>query len=157
MANFVAWGKDLERRLSQTPEYLAEGLAFELSLEIYRQMQEAGLSQTAFARQLGVSKAYVSQILGGKTNLTILSLAKIAKALGADLSVTLQARRKSQTITRSRSARPASSAVGSRGPGRARVSWTPALSARRRRKAGGGKAEGTGAHTRPEARASGQD
>jgi len=157
MANFVAWGKDLERRLSQTPEYLAEGLAFELSLEIYRQMKDAGLSQTAFARQLGVSKAYVSQILGGKTNLTILSLAKIAKALGADLSVTLQARRKSQTITRSRSARPASSAVGSRGPGRARVSWTPALSARRRRKAGGGKAEGTGAQTRPEARASGQD
>ncbi|MBE3065181.1 MAG: helix-turn-helix transcriptional regulator, partial [Spirochaetes bacterium] len=84
MANLVAWRKDLERRLSQTPEYLAESLAFDLSLEIYGQMKELGLSQTAFAKRLGVSKAYVSQIFDGKTNMTILSLAKIAKALSSD-------------------------------------------------------------------------
>jgi transcriptional regulator with XRE-family HTH domain len=92
MANLVAWREDLERRLSQTPEYLAASLAFDLSLEIYSQMKEAGLSQTAFAKRLGVSKAYVSQIFDGKTNLTLLSLSKVAKALGADLSVTLGAR-----------------------------------------------------------------
>lgn len=57
-------------------------------------MKEAGLSQTAFAKRLGVSKAYVSQIFDGKTNMTILSLAKIAKALESDLSITMKARGK---------------------------------------------------------------
>ena len=94
MANLVAWREDLERRLSQTPEYLAESLAFDLSLEIYGQMKELGLSQTAFAKRLGVSKAYVSQIFDGKTNMTILSLAKIAKALSSDLSISMKARGK---------------------------------------------------------------
>jgi len=94
MANLVAWREDLERRLSQTPEYLAESLAFDMSLEIYRQMKELGLSQTAFAKRLGVSKAYVSQIFDGKTNMTILSLAKIAKALKSDLSISIKARGK---------------------------------------------------------------
>jgi transcriptional regulator with XRE-family HTH domain len=92
MANLVAWREDLERRLSRTPEYLAESLAFDLSLEIYRQMKELGLSQTAFASRLGVSKAYVSQIFDGKTNMTILSLAKIAKALSSDLTIIMKGR-----------------------------------------------------------------
>jgi transcriptional regulator with XRE-family HTH domain len=92
MANLVAWWEELNRELAKTPEYLAESLAFRLSLEIYSQMKEAGLSQTAFAKRLGVSKAYVSQILEGKTNMTILSLAKIAKALDADLAIIMKAR-----------------------------------------------------------------
>ena len=92
MANLVAWWEELNREMAKTPEYLAESLAFDLSLEIYRQMKQLGLSQTAFASRLGVSKAYVSQIFDGKTNMTILSLAKIAKALDSDLAIIMKAR-----------------------------------------------------------------
>ena len=89
MANLVSWWEDLNGELKKSPEFLAESLAFNLSLEMKKRMKEAGLSQTALARRLGVSKAYVSQVLAGKTNFTILSLTKIAKALGSDLVIGL--------------------------------------------------------------------
>jgi transcriptional regulator with XRE-family HTH domain len=89
VANLVSWWEDLNKELKKSPEFLAESLAFRLSLEIKERMKEAGLSQTALAVRLGVSKAYISQVLAGKTNMTILSLTKIAKALGSALVIDL--------------------------------------------------------------------
>ena len=90
MANLVEWWEKWNREAEKDPVYLAESLAFEVAIEVYRQMKEAGLSQTRFAKRLGVSKPYVSQVLQGKTNMTILTLAKIAKALGSDLCITFR-------------------------------------------------------------------
>jgi transcriptional regulator with XRE-family HTH domain len=89
VANLVSWWEDLNGELRKSAEFLAESLAFKLSLEIKERMKEAGLSQTDLSRRLGVSRAYVSQVLAGKTNMTVLSLAKIAKALGSGLVVDL--------------------------------------------------------------------
>ena len=44
-----------------------------------------GLSQEALAQVLKVDKAYVSRVEGGKKNLTMKSLAKIAGALSIDI------------------------------------------------------------------------
>jgi len=90
MANLVEWWEKRNQEAQKDPVYLAESLALEIAIEVYRQMKEAGLSQTRFAERLGVSKPYVSQVLQGKTNMTILTLAKIAKALGSDLCITLK-------------------------------------------------------------------
>ena len=90
MANLVEWWEKWNREAEKDPVYLAESLAFEIAIEVYRHMKEAGLSQARFAERLGVSKPYVSQVLQGKTNMTILTLAKIAKALGSDLCIALK-------------------------------------------------------------------
>jgi transcriptional regulator with XRE-family HTH domain len=87
MANLVGWWEKWNREAEKDPVYLAESLALEVAIEVYRQMKEAGLSQARFAERLGVSRPYVSQVLQGKTNMTILTLAKIAKALGSDLTI----------------------------------------------------------------------
>jgi transcriptional regulator with XRE-family HTH domain len=92
MTNLEAWWEKWSREGEEDPVYLAESLALELSIDVYRQMKEAGLNQARFAERLGVSKPYVSQVLQGKTNMTILTLAKIAKALGSDLRITLKPR-----------------------------------------------------------------
>jgi transcriptional regulator with XRE-family HTH domain len=87
MANLVEWWEKWNREAEKDPVYLAESLALEVAIEVYQQMKEAGLSQARFAKRLGVSRPYVSQVLQGKTNMTILTLAKIAKALGSDLTI----------------------------------------------------------------------
>lgn len=44
-----------------------------------------GLSQEALGKILKVDKAYISRIEGGKKNLTIKSLAKVADALSVEI------------------------------------------------------------------------
>ena len=45
-------------------------------------MEEHGVSRTELAHRIGKSKAYVSQLLDGKTNMTLRTLADILVALG---------------------------------------------------------------------------
>lgn len=54
----------------------------ELGLAIRRARGEAGLSQEALADASGMDRSHMSQVERGKRNLSVLSLDKIAKALG---------------------------------------------------------------------------
>ena len=64
------------------PEFVAEGLALKITEEILRCLEERNLSQSWLAEQMGVSRAHVSRILNAKPNMTLLTIAKIAIALG---------------------------------------------------------------------------
>jgi len=52
---------------------------------IARLMTAQGLSQSDLARRLGVSRAYVSQLLRHKSSPTLRTMVQIANALGCDV------------------------------------------------------------------------
>jgi transcriptional regulator with XRE-family HTH domain len=51
-------------------------------------MEDQGVSKAELAQRLGKSKARISQLLGGSSNMTIGTLADIASALGLTLDKT---------------------------------------------------------------------
>jgi len=51
---------------------------------------EKGMSQGDICRELGLDRAYISNVENGKQNLTLTTMDKIAKALGVDVDVLLK-------------------------------------------------------------------
>jgi transcriptional regulator with XRE-family HTH domain len=77
------------REYANDPEYVAEGLAIKVTEEMLECLELKGLSQSWLAEQMGVSRARVSRILNARPNMTLLTIAKIAVALGAKPDVSL--------------------------------------------------------------------
>lgn len=50
-------------------------------------MAEAGVNKAELARRLGKSRAYVTQLLGGRANMTVRTLADVAYALDAEVKL----------------------------------------------------------------------
>lgn len=73
------------------PEYVAEGLAIKVTEEMLECLEQKGLSQSWLAERMGVSRAHVSRILNAQPNMTLLTIAKIAIALGIKPDVSLDA------------------------------------------------------------------
>ncbi len=78
-------------QLMESPEfrklYAMEGLVIEAGEFIARRMQEQNVTKAELARRLGKSRAYVTQMLSGTTNLTLRTLAEVAYALGAEVKL----------------------------------------------------------------------
>jgi transcriptional regulator with XRE-family HTH domain len=72
-----------------TPESVAAGLAFDLTLAVQRRRRELGLKYDDLAAHLGVSRAYISKLLGGGENSTLLTLVRLAQAEGCGLELRL--------------------------------------------------------------------
>ena len=70
------------------PDYEFAKLAIEVGEQIVARMEERGMTQADLAREMGVSRARVSQILRGNDNLTLKSI--VAVAIGLDCRVELQ-------------------------------------------------------------------
>lgn len=63
------------------PEYQAEYLILEIIDNICERMKEKNVSKEELARRLGKSKAYVTRLLDGNVNITLLKLVKVFLAL----------------------------------------------------------------------------
>jgi len=78
-------------QLIERPEfhklYAIEGLVLEASEFIARLMQEKKVTKAELARRLGRSRAYVTQMLSGSTNITVRTLAEVAYVLGAEVKL----------------------------------------------------------------------
>lgn len=59
-----------------------ETAAQKLGMNLKRIRTEKGISQGSIARMLKIDKAFISNIENGKTNPTLATIEKIAKALG---------------------------------------------------------------------------
>lgn len=79
--------------LANDPEYIAEGLAMDVTDQMLELLAERGLTQSWLAQQMGVSRARVSRILHASPNMTLLTIARIAVALGVKPGVRLNAER----------------------------------------------------------------
>jgi len=94
-------------QLIERPEfrklYAIEGLVTEAGEFIARLMREQKVTKAELARRLGRSRAYITQMLSGSTNLTVRTLAEVAYALGAEVrlgAVPLQAAQREQAPAR---------------------------------------------------------
>ena len=60
--------------------------AQKLGRNLKRIRKEKGISQGDIVRSLGMDRAFISNIENGKTNPTLATIAKLAKALGVSVS-----------------------------------------------------------------------
>jgi transcriptional regulator with XRE-family HTH domain len=84
------WSKEINEKLRNDPVYRAENVALSVSMQVNSVLNAEGIARKAFAARLGVSQPYVTQILSGQTNMTILTLSKVACALGLNLTVNME-------------------------------------------------------------------
>lgn len=73
-----------------TANALAAGQALEIALAVEVVRQEKGWSYAELARNMGVSRAYIHRLMQGSENSTLLSLNKLAEALGCELIIRIQ-------------------------------------------------------------------
>jgi transcriptional regulator with XRE-family HTH domain len=59
-----------------------EQLLFDATELVSRAMADEGISRSELARRIGKSKAYVTQVLRGRNNMTLRTLSDLADALG---------------------------------------------------------------------------
>ena len=79
----------LGRKYEHDPQFIAEGLSIKVVEDTLKLLEERGLSQSWLAERMGVSRAYVSRILNAPPNITLLTIARIAVALGTMPGVSL--------------------------------------------------------------------
>jgi transcriptional regulator with XRE-family HTH domain len=61
---------------------LQERLIAEVTEEIWKAMEEAGINKTQLAERMGSTRGYISQVLNGSRNMTLRTLSDICFALG---------------------------------------------------------------------------
>lgn len=74
------------------PDYILESVLYDLGEEISRAMERENLGAGQLAERLGVSAAFVTEVLQGNPSLTVEQLVKIALALKTQPKLTLVAR-----------------------------------------------------------------
>lgn len=81
----------LSERVTSTPEgmalYQQERLILEVTELIYSVMLEQGIGKAALAARLGKSRAFVTQLLDGRANMTLRTISDVLGALGKSLNV----------------------------------------------------------------------
>ena len=82
------WEK-FSKKIENTIEYKIESIAFDIAVQLYKQMEKLGINKKELAEKLGVSKSYITQLLKGKSNMTIETLIKVAEALNLNLQIKL--------------------------------------------------------------------
>lgn len=72
--------------IKNSPDYWGEMAVMDFAVMLGEEMQKQNISKSKLAEQTGVSKAYISKVLGGnKANFTLKSMAKFMFALGKKL------------------------------------------------------------------------
>lgn len=67
--------------------YTVEGLLADAAELIWQLLVQRKMKQTDLARLLNKTPAFVSQLLNGKANMTVRTLAEVANALGATIKI----------------------------------------------------------------------
>lgn len=87
------WFSDKLMEFENDPEFIAEELVLEIIASLNKAMNERGITRRELAARLGTSPSFVSEVLNGKPNLTLLTLCRFAEALGLYPSVKLTPKR----------------------------------------------------------------
>jgi transcriptional regulator with XRE-family HTH domain len=86
--------KTQHESLMEDPEFRrllsVEALVVEASEQIARLMAEQSVSKADLARRLNKSRAWVTQLLSGKANMTVRTLAEVVYTLGAEVKLRAQ-------------------------------------------------------------------
>lgn len=82
--------------LMTKPSFLTEQLLLEINEEFCRIMDEQGISRSELAERIGVKRQFITRILNGNPNITLLTLVKVATALNAKIGFQLTVAQKAQ-------------------------------------------------------------
>jgi len=75
------------RKLENDPLFVAEELKLAFAEDLVRLLEARGLKQTELAEKLGTGRGYVTRVLRTDYNLSLETMAKIALALDARISL----------------------------------------------------------------------
>lgn len=67
--------------------YWIEKIKLDFAIELDKCRRDLDMTADEFAKELGVSRAYMSKLFRGDVNLTIKSMVKLARAVGARISL----------------------------------------------------------------------
>lgn len=112
---------ELYREAEQHDDYWVAHASQGFLEDLVRGMEEAGVSRAELARRLGSSPAYVTKILRGNVNFTLASLVKLARAVGAELRLTIEPARATKARRATRPVAGVASAYATRPTARARA------------------------------------
>jgi len=88
------WFTDKLKEFQDDREFRTEQVIIDFTEKVVAVMRERGMSRVELAQRLGVSKAFVTKLLNGKSNLTIRTIVAITDALGCELVVDIPPRAK---------------------------------------------------------------
>jgi transcriptional regulator with XRE-family HTH domain len=74
-------------RVTTSPHYWHEGAVIEFTEDLQRRMEEQNVSRAELARRMGTSRAYITRLLGGDANFTLMTMVKLSMAVGGALHV----------------------------------------------------------------------
>ncbi len=86
------------REYEKDPEFVLEGMLWDINDQIARAMKKQNISRAELARRLDTSRSYVTKLLRGTTNVTLQSLARVAIALESEISISLSAAQQSVEV-----------------------------------------------------------
>ena len=89
------WFTDKLKEFETDQEFRTEEVIIAFTEKVVAAMRERDMSRVELAQRLGVSKAFVTKLLNGNTNLTIRTMVSLAAALECELLVDIQPRSKS--------------------------------------------------------------
>lgn len=79
--------RDFLDRVETSPVYWHEGAVIEFTMDLQRRMEEQEISRAELARRMGTSRAYITRLLGGDANFTLMTMVKLSMAVGGALHV----------------------------------------------------------------------
>jgi transcriptional regulator with XRE-family HTH domain len=104
--------KTMVEEFTSTPEGMAafqqERAILEVTMLIRKILKEENLTKSDLANRMGRSKAYITQLLDGRANMTVRTISDVMTALGRSLHFTQGALSVSASPTVSARAKPAS-------------------------------------------------
>lgn len=81
--------QDLFDRAEASSDYWRASATIDFAEDLFRLMDEAGVSRAELARRLGTSPAYVTQVLRADGNFTLETMTRFAMALGHQVRIHL--------------------------------------------------------------------
>lgn len=80
-------------RAEASPFYWHEFAVTQFTEDLCRLMEEKKVSRAELARRIGTSRAYITKLLGGDANFTLMTMVKLAMALDGAVHVHIADRR----------------------------------------------------------------
>ncbi len=79
--------REFLERVETSPHYWHEVPVLEFTEDLLRRMEEQEISRAELARRMGTSRAYITRLLGGDANFTLMTMVKLSMAVGGALHV----------------------------------------------------------------------
>lgn len=92
MVDFERYRKMFQEAESQAG-YWIDGPITEFIEDLSRLMEEQGVTRAELARRMGTSRAYITKMLGGNANFTLLTMVKLAMVLDGAVHIHISDKR----------------------------------------------------------------